>query len=467
MPLRLCFVDLETTGSNPLTDAITEVAIVSVDEHGAVEEWSTLLNPQQDIPPFIQNLTGITPAMVAGAPLFEQVAAAIHQRLQGQLFIAHNARFDYGFLRAAFRRSGLTLKATVLCTVKLSRLLDPREARHNLDSLIARHQLPTGDRHRALSDARVLWELWQHLQRQEDAERLQQAISELTRRPNLPPHLDADVVDELPTGCGVYVCHGENDEPLYVGSSLHLKHRVLSHFSAARPSAVDVALAQGIRRISWYMCAGETGALLLEQRLLQQLRPPLNPRPPRHSELCAWLWQPELAAAPRLIGPADAAFARMQQVHGLYRSPKDAQKGLRRLAEKHGLCLKLLGLEKGKAGQPCLGRVAKNCHGACIGRESVEQHQQRVQRALAELKVAAWPYSGRIGLREYDERTRQVAVHWVEHWCYLGSSGEQQVCAIDAAPVFDIELYRILNRALKHWPPANIIIEGEPSVHTD
>lgn len=458
MPQRLCFVDLETTGSNPLTDAITEVAIVTVDEYGVVEEWSSLLNPRQAIPPFIQNLTGITPDMVADAPLFEDLAPEIHRRLHGHMFIAHNARFDYGFLRAAFRGCELTLKATVLCTVKLSRYLDPREPRHNLDSLIARHNLPTGARHRALSDARVLWELWQHLHQNEAAERLQQAIGELTRRPHLPEHLDADVVDELATGCGVYICYGENDLPLYVGSSLHLKHRVLSHFSSAKPSAIDLQLAQQVRRIAWHTTAGEVGMHLLEQKLLKELRPTLNSKAPVTTQLCAWHWQADGLMAPQLVLASDGAFHQVECIHGLYRSVKDAGKGLRKLAEKHSLCLKQLGLEKGKLGQACLGRLAKKCHGACTGHETVEHHHQRVGRALAELKVAAWPYAGPIGLVEQDERTRQTQVHWIDRWTYLSSTAEVIFDKPAASPCFDIDIYKIINRALKHWPVQNVII---------
>lgn len=160
---KLVFVDLETTGANPVSDRITEIGLVEVDAHGKATHWSSLVNPEIPIPAFIQSLTGISNEMVHRAPAFSALAEALYERLQGALFIAHNARFDYGFLRNAFSQAGFTFRANVLCTVKLSRRLYPEHNRHNLDSLIARHGLKPDARHRALADADVLWQLWQKI----------------------------------------------------------------------------------------------------------------------------------------------------------------------------------------------------------------------------------------------------------------------------------------------------------------
>ena len=120
----LAFVDLETTGATATADRVTEIGIVEVDEDGSVREWQQLVNPGTRIPPFIEQLTGISNAMVADAPPFAAVADETLRRLEGRLFIAHNARFDYGFLKNEFKRLGITFRAPVLCTVKLSRTLD-------------------------------------------------------------------------------------------------------------------------------------------------------------------------------------------------------------------------------------------------------------------------------------------------------------------------------------------------------
>jgi len=152
----LAIVDLETTGAHASWDRVTEIAVVEVDGGEISSEWSTLVNPGTSIPPAIQALTGITNDMVAGAPAFEELAASLYERLEGRVFVAHNARFDYGFLRQEFERAGLKFQARTLCTVKLSRRLYPEHPRHNLDSLIARHNLACRARHRAMGDAQAV-----------------------------------------------------------------------------------------------------------------------------------------------------------------------------------------------------------------------------------------------------------------------------------------------------------------------
>src|SRR5690349_1335258 len=116
----LAIVDLETTGAHPAWDRVTEIAVVEIEDGEVAAEWSTLVNPGTSIPPAIQALTGITNDMVADAPAFEDLAPGLYERLAGRVFVAHNARFDYGFLRHAFERAGLRFQAPTLCTVMLS-----------------------------------------------------------------------------------------------------------------------------------------------------------------------------------------------------------------------------------------------------------------------------------------------------------------------------------------------------------
>jgi len=134
----IAFVDLETTGTAPTGDRITEIGIVRVADGEFVDEWSTLVNPECSIPEDIRVLTGITNDMVRGAPTFAEVRREVLERLEGQLFVAHNARFDYGFLKNEFRRMEVKYTADVLCTVRLSRKLYPEAVGHGLDALIAR-----------------------------------------------------------------------------------------------------------------------------------------------------------------------------------------------------------------------------------------------------------------------------------------------------------------------------------------
>ena len=158
---KVVFLDLETTGASAGQDRITEVGLIEVDGGYFVREWSTLVNPGIPIPPLIQSLTGINDSMVATAPYFEDIARELYEAIDGRMLIAHNARFDYGFLEQEFKRIDQNFSAPVLCTVRLSRKLFPQHARHNLDTLISRHDIDCDARHRALGDARVLWQLAQ------------------------------------------------------------------------------------------------------------------------------------------------------------------------------------------------------------------------------------------------------------------------------------------------------------------
>jgi DNA polymerase-3 subunit epsilon len=285
----LAFVDLETTGATATADRITEIGIIEVDADG-VREWSRLVNPGTPISGFIQNLTGISNAMVADAPPFADVADEVLARLDGRLFIAHNARFDYGFLKNEFKRAGHEFRATVLCTVKLSRKLFPQHARHNLDSLIERHDLSVSSRHRALGDAQLIHQFWNRLQTAVAPETLAAAVKALTARPSLPAGLDPAAIDDLPDGPGVYLFYGENDLPLYVGKSKELKKRVLAHFAADHAAAREMNLAQQVRRIECIETGGEIGALLKEAALVKALQPIHNRSLRRNDELVSGNW---------------------------------------------------------------------------------------------------------------------------------------------------------------------------------
>ncbi|BBU26938.1 DNA polymerase/helicase [Burkholderia sp. THE68] len=274
----IVFVDLETTGATFGVDRITEVGIVEVGPTG-VSQWTSLVNPQKPIPAFIQQLTGITDAMVRDAPTFEQLAAGLLERMNGRLFVAHNAHFDHGFLKGEFRRMGLRFAPDVLCTVQLSRAVYPAESRHGLDALVERHALIPAARHRALADADLLWQFWQHLHRAHAPDVLRAHVDRVTRRFQLAAHIDEDTIEQMPAGCGVYMFYGDDDAPVYAGRSVRLRQRVRSHLVGPRRSAKDLRLAALVRRLEWKATGGEIGALLAEAQWIANARPALNRAP--------------------------------------------------------------------------------------------------------------------------------------------------------------------------------------------
>lgn len=447
----LAFVDLETTGATATADRITEIGIVEVDEKG-VREWSCLVNPGTPISGFIERLTGISNAMVADAPAFEDVAEEVKARLDGRLLIAHNARFDYGFLKNEFKRAGQDFRATVLCTVKLSRKLFPQHAKHNLDSLIARHDLTVSSRHRALGDARLIHQFWTRLQAEVAPELLAQTVKTLTARPSLPAGLDPAAVDDLPDGAGVYLFFGENDLPLYVGKSKELKKRVLAHFAADHAAAREMNLAQQVRRIECIATGGEIGALLKEAALIKQLQPIHNRVLRRNEELCFWQlievrageWRPALLLA------SDLGHRQQDHLYGPFKSARDAKRTLTELAKEHHLCHSLLGLEKVKAGKPCFAHQLQQCKGACVGKEPMSFHSARLMAALGRHRLSPWPFTGPAWIREGGE------VHLIDHWRHLGTAR----CEADLhelldvpPPAFDRDAYRTLLKVLDRMIP--------------
>ncbi|GAB7535438.1 exonuclease domain-containing protein [Burkholderia sp. 3C] len=271
----LVFVDLETTGGSAADHRITEIGVVEVGPDG-VSTWTSLIDPRQPIPAFIQQLTGITDEMVRGAPSFASIAAELYARLDGKLFIAHNASFDRGFLRAEFERAGLAFNPDMLCTVRLSRALFPREARHGLDALIERHALVPNARHRALADADLVWQFWQRLPALVPAERLAEQIDQATRRYRLAGNLTEDDLERSPAGCGAYALFGEHDAPLFIGRSVRVRNRLRALLTGERRSAKERKLAEQVRRIAWRETRGELGAMLVEAAWIAELKPPLN-----------------------------------------------------------------------------------------------------------------------------------------------------------------------------------------------
>ena len=403
MHAPLAMVDVETTGSDPATDRITEIAVLQSDGIALTAQWSTLVNPGRPMPAPIQSLTGITQSMVDAAPRFADIAEEVYERLAGRVFVAHNARFDYGFLRREFERAGLKYLAKTLCTVRLSRRLYPGAPGHDLDSLIERHGLACEARHRALPDAAVLWQFLRAAVGEHGEDVVAVAARQIARRPALPPHLERAAIEEIPEAPGVYLLYDDGAAPLYIGKSRAMRSRVLQHFVA------PASWTPRVRRIEWQRTAGELGALLREAELVKALDPVYNRQLRRPGRLCS--------------------FA---------------------AADDHQLCLQTLGFDEKNKGI-CLRHQLGRCAGVCAGKESIHVHHARVATALARLKSIDWPHRGALGVVEADESRDATEVHVLDRWCYLGTAkSDAEIAELLEArrPRFDYDHYRILSRHL-------------------
>ena len=444
--MPLAFVDLETTGSHFDRDRITEVAVLTLSPEGLMG-YERLINPQCAIPVFIQSLTGITPEMVMDQVPFEEEAKKLFEQLEGKLFIAHNARFDHGFLKAAFKRVGLEFKPKVICTVKLSRYLFPEQKRHNLDTLIDVHALQVSQRHRAMGDAHLLYQFWSRCLEKFGADKVNEAIANQLGNASLPPHIDSDLIDRIPDSPGVYMFYADNDLPLYIGKSKHLRTRVLSHFQSALGQRKEMKLSLQVKRIEWIQTAGELGALLLESRLIKTLLPQMNIKLRRTKDLCAWTLteDPKGFLRPQLITSKDMKPGEQTHLYGLFSSKRAATTALTSIAKKSLLCEGFLGLEKLSPGAPCFGFQVKRCAGACVGLESPLKHNLKLTTALTRLRVSLWPFKGPVGIKEGEE------IHVVDQWCYLGTAQnemELEETLTQGQKEFDMDTYQLLKKSL-------------------
>lgn len=446
----ITFLDLETTGAAPVSDRITEIALVRFDDGVETGRWQTLVNPEQPISSFIQQLTGIDDAMVADAPKFEAVADTLLAFLDGTVLSAHNVRFDHGFIKSEFKRIGITIRQKVLCTVKLSRLLYPAFHSHGLDAIMKRHHIISTARHRAMGDVESVLAFLDDARVDLGEVAIETAVHQLMRGPNLPPHLQTKHIEDMPETPGVYIFYGEDNLPIYIGKSQNIRARVLTHFG--RTSAKDTRITQDVKHIDWIDAAGEFSALLLETKLVKEKQPVHNRRLNNPQALCSWQLNEDSHAIPLLtlvdgdaIDPAhyDAYF-------GTFKSKRQAREALRKIVEAYHLCAKVIGLEQGKGA--CFAAQLKRCKGVCCDKENPELHYLRLKQALIKHKIKPWPYDGKIAIKEQNAENGLTQLHVFSHWQYLG-------CAVDddslhaltsqqIVPQFDFLVYKLLGKTL-------------------
>ncbi|MEK7251349.1 MAG: exonuclease domain-containing protein, partial [Bacteroidota bacterium] len=219
----LAIVDIETTGGNAMYSRIIDVAVIRIERGKVVKKFQSLINPERFIPPSIEQLTGITNDDVADAPTFRSVARELFKALEGAVFVAHNDRFYYSFINNEYRRLGKEFSAKCLCTVKLSRKLFPEHRHHDLNSVIQRHNIVCEDRHRAMGDAKAVFDFLTVIQDEVTGLLLEKAVRAILRTSSLPSNLDKESIDALPETPGVYLLYGKEGEVLYVGKSVCIR----------------------------------------------------------------------------------------------------------------------------------------------------------------------------------------------------------------------------------------------------
>jgi len=385
MKKRYSIVDLETTGGRYIRDRVTEVAVVLHDGERILDTFESLVNPECYIPYGITQLTGITQEMVNEAPCFYEVARQIVEMTEGAVFVAHNVRFDYSFLREEFARLGYTFTRKQLCTVRLSRKTFPGLASYSLDSITRHLDIRIDNRHRAMGDALATAQLLERILAAKDSDHeVTDMVNLGIKEALLPRNFTLEKIHALPETCGVYYFHDQQGDVVYVGKSINIKKRVAEHFADKTQKASK--LQQSVHELSYELTGSELVALLLESHEIKRLRPPVNrAQRQRRFPYVIHTWTDQGGYTRFGLDHTTAKERKKLSVISEFPSMGRAKGRLKRVREAYELCARLSGIQSGRGA--CFEHHLKQCRGACVGRETAEAYNERAAQAREVLKT--------------------------------------------------------------------------------
>jgi DNA polymerase III subunit epsilon len=372
-------IDVETTGGSARLEKITEIAVYLHDGEKITGEFVSLVNPERNIPYFITNLTGITNEMVEDAPRFFEIARTIVELTEGRTFVAHNARFDYSFIRQEFKSLGFNFKRNVIDTVALSRKLYPGHRSYSLGNICRDLKIDINGRHRAAGDALATVKLFEMLLRK-DAE-LNGKRSNLirnTKTSKLNPKLDLSKIEEIPEEPGIYYFYDENGELIYIGKSCNMKQRISTHLSN-NSSNRAMQMRDLIADIDWEITGSELIALLRESYEIKETKPFYN----RAQKRSSFQWG--IFCLTDKKGYINYRYGLTDQDDdplSVFTSKEKVKARLNSLTEAYNLCQKLTGLYETDG--PCFQYHVGICKGACCGKEPPGEYNERAAKAAEE-----------------------------------------------------------------------------------
>jgi DNA polymerase-3 subunit epsilon len=380
--LVFAVVDIETTGNGPKGQKITEISALIFDGKKIIDEFTSLVNPEQNIPAFITNLTGITNAMVRNAPKFYEIAKKVEEITTGTIFVAHNVNFDYNIIHAEFKSLGFDFKRKKLCTVRLTRKIIPGLPSYSLGNICTSENIPINGRHRAKGDAEATVELFRRLLLRDDNFTINSFLNPKSRQATLPPLLDKSVVDKLPEKHGIYYFKNLAKEVIYVGKANNIKQRVISHFYDKKKKEQTMCLETA--DISFTRTGSELLALLLESSEIKHIYPKFN-RAQRKSAEAVGLFSYEDQK-----GIIHLAYNRLKLAPNAimkYYSISECRHHLETLCATFELCPKYCHLQTNVSS--CFHYQLKECKGVCCDKETVESYNKRVKEAIQSVGIGA------------------------------------------------------------------------------
>lgn len=415
-------VDLETTGGPPGAHTITEIGAVRLRGGEVLGEFATLVNPGQPIPAMITMLTGITNAMVAEAPRIEEVLPSFLEWsgfARGTVLVAHNARYDLGFLQAASKDLGYEWpKPQVVDTLALARraLLREEVPNYKLGTLARVLRAAVTPEHRALSDARATGDVLHALLERLAPLGVTHLADLATAADSVPParRRKAVIAASVPRGPGVYQFIGPGGQVLYVGTATDLRSRVRSYFTSAekrRRIGEMVDLATEVRAIP---CGSVIEARVRELRMINELQPPYNVRS-RRPAARPWVRLTD-EPHPRVTVVRSLPVALLGAAWGPFSSRSQAELAAEALTAATGLrmCTTRLPRAPGTSARACVQLSMQTCPGPCVDPAAALLHDDAATRARHSLSGAIAPVvellntrmAGMVAAERYEDAAR-------------------------------------------------------------
>lgn len=372
-------LDIETTGGKFDEEGITEIALYRFDGFEVIDQFSSLVNPEREIQPFVQKLTGIKSSMLSNAPRFFEVAKRIIELTDDCILVAHNAEFDYRILRTEFRRLGYTYNRKTLCTVQLAQLLLPTQESFKLGKLVRSLGIPMSDRHRAQGDALATLKLFQLLLEKDGQKKIiTEQVKSLHKKDLSQAHYK--LIDGLPTETGVYYIYGKNQKIIYIGKSKNIRKRVSSHLNGK--STKSQKIRQQISRVAFEKTGCEFIALLKEQNEIKVNQPPLNYAFKFRMFPFGIRIEKDSKGYDRLV----LEQVRHRHVYiKLFRNKKAATGQLFYWMEHFRLCQNKTSLENNRL--QCSQIDLEKCDGACHELETASSYNQKITNLLRDIQL--------------------------------------------------------------------------------
>lgn len=373
-------VDIETTGGYAANHRITEIAIYLHDGVQITDTFHTLINPGRSIPYYITGLTGITSEMVLSAPAFNEIAPQVFEKLDGKVFVAHNAHFDYSFLKKEFEQAGINWQARKLCTVRLSRKIIPGLRSYSLGSLAESLGIEITNRHRAKGDASATVRIFDQLLQRDRDSHIIKALKRNSGETILPPNLPKEQFDKLPAKCGVYYFHDARGNVIYVGKAINIKKRIAGHFTGDAREWSRSKIRNEIHHVTYELTGNELIALILESQEIRKLWPKYNQAQKyRVEEWGIYNYEDRNGYQRFSVNLVTRGSRPLMR----FSAKGDAWNFLWEKVREFKLCPKLSGLQVSKG--LCFNYQTGECQGACMCIESVKKYNKRIERAISSL----------------------------------------------------------------------------------